>query len=199
MVKPFIPMDAFPEPSWITPNTISTTLVASTPFARCEIHKVKTESGAIINDWLWTDEREHVNILVHLKDENKYLLFRQMKYGLDKPSLALIGGLFNQGEGPLECATRELLEETGLKAEMIYLGKYRVQVNRGGGLLHAYLAKNAVLDKDHKLKSDDYEKQEIVKVTKNELTQLALDGQIGEAQWAATAALGLLYQYQSLA
>lgn len=56
--------------------------MASTPFARFEIHKVKTETGVIINDWLWTDERSHVNILVHLKESDKFLLFHQMKYGL---------------------------------------------------------------------------------------------------------------------
>lgn len=63
-------------------------LVTSTPFARFEIHKVKTESGVIVNDWLWVDERSHVNILVHLKDEDKYLLFKQKKYGLDKVSVS---------------------------------------------------------------------------------------------------------------
>ncbi len=89
-------------------------MVTSTPFARFEIHKVKTESGAIVNDWLWTDERSHVNILVHLKDSNKYLLARQKKYGLDREYLALVGGLFNEGETAIECAKRELLEETGL-------------------------------------------------------------------------------------
>ena len=132
--------------------------ITSTPFARFEIHKVKTESGAIINDWLWTDERSHVNILVHLKAENRYLLFHQKKYGLERPYYAAVGGLFDVGDTPMGCANRELLEETGLEAEMAYLGRYRVQVNRGGGILHAFYAKNAVPSKNKKA-SDDYEKQ----------------------------------------
>lgn len=132
--------------------------MTSTPFARFEIHKVKTESGAIINDWLWTDERSHVNILVHLKAENRYLLFHQKKYGLERPYYAAVGGLFDIGDTPMGCANRELLEETGLEAEMTYLGRYRVQVNRGGGILHAFYAKNAVPSKNKKA-SDDYEKQ----------------------------------------
>ncbi len=89
-------------------------VVTSTPFARFEIHKVLAENGKVINDWLWTDERSHVNILVHLKDSDKYLVFKQKKYGLDREYLALIGGLFNEGETAIECAKRELLEETGL-------------------------------------------------------------------------------------
>ena len=61
-----------------------------------------TDSGIIVDDWLWTDERSHINILVHLKNENKYLLFKQKKYGLEREYYALIGGLFNEGETGLE-------------------------------------------------------------------------------------------------
>lgn len=58
-----------------------------------------------------------MNILIHLKEEDKYLLFYQKKYGLEKEYYALVGGLFNDGETGIECATRELLEETGLEAQ----------------------------------------------------------------------------------
>jgi 8-oxo-dGTP pyrophosphatase MutT (NUDIX family) len=195
--SPVVPMVEFPEPAWRTPETLAVTTVASTPFARFEIHKVKTESGAIINDWLWTDERAHVNILVHLKNEDKYLLFYQKKYGLTRPHYAAIGGLFDVGDTPDGCAKRELLEETGLQAEqMIYLGAYRVQVNRGGGILHAFLAKNSVKSPVHK-HSDDYEKQEKKLLSRKELIDIALEGKIGEAQWLATIALGLLYEENS--
>jgi ADP-ribose pyrophosphatase len=189
-----VPFDPFPEAPWRTPNTISARTVTSTPFARFEIHKVKTESGAIVNDWLWTDERAHVNILVHLKAENKYLLFRQRKYGLTKEYYAAIGGLFDIGDTPEGCARRELLEETGLDAEeLVNLGAYRVQVNRGGGILHAFYAKNCVKSDKYK-KSDDYEKQSKVLLSKDELVDVALSGEIGEAQWLATIALGLLHE-----
>ena len=189
-----IPMENFPEPSWKTEGTLAVRTVASTPFARFEIHKVRTENGVIVNDWLWTDERSHVNILVHVKKENKYLLFRQKKYGLDKKYYAVLGGLFNIGEGPIECAQRELLEETGLEPEqLVNLGKYRVQVNRGGGFLHVFLAKNCV-PSEVSGHSEDYEKQEPILLTRTELLKATLTGQIGEAQWVACVALGLLYE-----
>jgi ADP-ribose pyrophosphatase len=128
-----------------------------------------------------------VNILVHLKEEDKYLLFKQKKYGLDKTYYAVIGGLFNVGEtSGHTCAKRELLEETGLEAEeLVDLGKYRVQVNRGGGILYAYLAKNCVVSKNKK-PSDDYEKQTAVKLTREELIKVALNGEVGEAQWVSS-------------
>ena len=141
-----------------------------------------------------------------LKNEDKYLLFRQLKYGLERPYLALVGGLFNENESALDCAIRELLEETGLIAEeMINLGRYRVQVNRGGGILNAFLARNAVPKDGHNtfhqlLSSEqggDYEKQTVVKLTLNEVIDYALKGEIGEAQWTAVAALGVLYQQKN--
>lgn len=61
-----IPMENFPEPPWRTASTLGAITVASTPFARFEVHQVRTESGVIVNDWLWTDERSHVNILVSM-------------------------------------------------------------------------------------------------------------------------------------
>jgi len=189
-----IPMDAFPEAPWRTEQTLAVRTVTSTPFARFEIHKVKTESGAIVNDWLWTDERSHINMLVHLKAEDKFLLFHQRKYGLEKPYYAAVGGLFNAGETSTVCARRELLEETGLEAEeLVDLGRYRVQVNRGGGILYAFYAKNAVPSK-HRKASDDYESQEKRLLTREELIKVALAGEIGEAQWLATIALGLVYE-----
>jgi hypothetical protein len=61
-----IPMEEFPEEPWRTPSTLGARTVVSTPYARFEVHQVKTESGVVVNDWLWTDERSHVNILVRI-------------------------------------------------------------------------------------------------------------------------------------
>lgn len=188
---------SFPEAPWIVEGaTLDRKVVAETPFARFEVHKVRAETGEVVNDWLWVDERSHVNILVHVKSENKYMLFLQKKYGLKEPKLAVIGGLFNSGiETAEQCAERELLEETGLEAEtMVHLGSYRVQVNRGGGILHAFLARNAFRSSRIAAKDPDYEKQDVRLMTSSELVQAALNGDVGEAQWVATVALGLLHE-----
>ena len=70
-----------------------------------------------------------MNVLVH-KEENKYLLYRQTKYGLEKESLAVLeGSLIRRRQGNIvQGVVTELVAE-----EMKFLGKYRVQVNRGGG------------------------------------------------------------------
>jgi 8-oxo-dGTP pyrophosphatase MutT (NUDIX family) len=196
-------LDPFPEPRWHTANTLAARTVVSTAFARFEVHRVIRPDGSVASDWLWTDERAHVNILVHLKVENKYLLFLQSKYGLESERFATVGGLFNRGENASACATRELLEETGLKAEqLVPLGPpqgLRVQADRGGGLLYPFLARNCVLSsKQPALKSDDYERQRVRKLSLAELEAVLLSGGggrgIGEAQWLATAALGVLHE-----
>lgn len=192
-----IPMEQFPEPAWRTANTISARTVASTKFSRFEIHKVRTESGEIVDDWLWTDERSHINVLVHLKAEDKYMLFRQKKYGLERDYYATVGGLFDPGDTPEGCARRELREETGLEAgSLVSLGRYRVQVNRGGGTLYAFLAKDCVPAGERE-EGHDYERQEVHKLSREELIRVALAGEIGEAQWAAAVALGILHEEHS--
>lgn len=195
---PAIPMDPYPEEDWRQPNTLAVRTVASTPFARCEVHRVRAENGAIIDDWIWEDERSHVNIVVHLKESDKYLIMKQNKYGFRGPKLAIVGGLFNAGDTPRSCAERELLEETGLEAaEMIDLGAYRVQANRGGGILHAFLARNCVPSSKHLNDfENDYEKMEVRKLTRSELLTELLGHKFGEAQHAGAVALAMLWESQ---
>ncbi|CAN0196482.1 unnamed protein product, partial [Ectocarpus fasciculatus] len=185
----------FPEAPWVSSRTLGRRTVVASPFARFEVHHVQQEDGTVARDWLWTDERAHVNILVHLKAENKYLIFKQTKYGLHGQKYATVGGLFNPGESPEECARRELLEETGLRAEaLVSLGGYRVQADRGGGVLHVFLARNCVpAPMVDRLKSDDYEKQTIEKKSLEDLIAVIRSGNVGEVQWLATLALGALY------
>ena len=193
---PAVPMQPYPEEDWRQPNTLAVRTVASTPFARFEVHRVRAENGQIIDDWLWEDERSHVNIVVHTKENNKYLVMKQNKYGFRGPKLAVVGGLFSDKDTPEQCATRELLEETGLQAgELVYLGEYRVQANRGGGILHAYLARDCVKS-THSAKpfEQDYEKQEVQFLSREELQTRLLSHEFGEAQHAGVVALALLQE-----
>jgi hypothetical protein len=42
-----IPMKEFPEPQWRTPATLAVRTITSTPFARFEIHKVRTGDNKV--------------------------------------------------------------------------------------------------------------------------------------------------------
>jgi 8-oxo-dGTP pyrophosphatase MutT (NUDIX family) len=64
-----------------------------------------------------------VNIIALTKEE-QIVLIQQYRHGTQEITLEIPGGMVDEGEEPLECAKRELLEETGFTArEFIYLGK----------------------------------------------------------------------------
>ena len=184
--------DNFQGEAWRTDQTISATTIAETKFARCEKHSVRTATGKVIDDWLWFDEANAVNVLVQ-KSDGDFALFNQIKYGIPKPTLALLGGMLESNETPLEAAKRELLEELSLtSSDWIFLGTYRVAANRGGGYISCFLAKMCVRS-SQKAVDDDLEVRDVVTVSQTRLKQLLLSGEIGEVKWAATAALALLH------
>jgi hypothetical protein len=106
-------MEPFIGANWQTTQTVAVRTLASTRFARCQLHTVKTEKGHIVDNWLWMDESPHINVLVHMAAENKFMLFRQRKYGLDREYLSVLGGMFERDESAMQCARRELLEVRG--------------------------------------------------------------------------------------
>mmetsp|Transcript_45893 Transcript_45893/g.111169 ORF Transcript_45893/g.111169 Transcript_45893/m.111169 type:complete len:310 (-) Transcript_45893:2749-3678(-) len=181
---------------WNPGKTLEVKTLYETSFARFQIHKVKAGKN-VIDDWLWCDEMDHVNVLVQESKTGKFVIFRQTKYGNPgPPTLAVVGGMVEPGETPLEAARRELMEELQLEStDWVSMGQYRAAVNRGGGYTHTFLAKNAAVAADHNIKvkgQADLERQDIVKCTQEELLQYVLDGKFGEIKWTATVALSLL-------
>ncbi len=61
--------------------------------------------------------------VVALTDEGKFIFVRQHRLGTDEETLETPAGLIEPGEDPLVAAERELLEETGHRAERIVLMK----------------------------------------------------------------------------
>jgi ADP-ribose pyrophosphatase YjhB (NUDIX family) len=144
---------------WKEGVTQSVQTLYETPFARFQIHKVQLGDTAstIINDWLWYDESDNINVLVERAEDGKFLVLEQTKYGIDGSTYAVVGGLIEteikqqqqqqQGEGgesPLQAAQRELQEELGMVAtNWVELGAYRAAANRGGGTTYTFLARQA--------------------------------------------------------
>jgi ADP-ribose pyrophosphatase YjhB (NUDIX family) len=151
---------------WKEGITQSVQTLYETPFARFQIHQVQLgdTTNTIINDWLWYDESDNINVLVERAEDGKFLVLEQTKYGIDGLTYAVVGGLIETaieqqqgggggGESPLQAAQRELQEELGMVAtNWVELGAYRAAANRGGGTTYTFLARQAADSKNNKNK-----------------------------------------------
>ena len=194
LARPQLHTGKFPGDPWRTNLTVDAIELVNTKWLRIEAHRVRTPEGdRIMDDWIWIDEQDQVNVLVRLRDTGKYVVYRQSKYGMRFPTLATVGGLVESGETPHQAASRELLEEMGMVAEkLVFLGKYRVHANRGDGHVSCFLAEG-VAPAAARAESDDLEAQQWVHMDRGELMRALLAGEFQEVKWTATVALAMLH------
>lgn len=159
------------------------------PWLVVERHWVELPDGRIIPNWTWVITPDYVNVVV-LTEAGQYLCFRQRKYGVPAPMLALVGGYIKPGEDPLAAAQRELREETGyISEDWVELGHFLVDPNRGVSTGHLYLTRQArqVCMPD----SDDLEEQEVRLLSRGELENALEQGEFKILAWAAAVAFAL--------
>lgn len=172
------------------------TVLYTGPFLTVEMHHIQLPDGRILSDWPWIITPDFVNVLVETGD-GRFPVFRQTKYAVAGETFAPVGGYIEPGEDPLAAAQRELREEMGFEAlDWIPLGQYAADGNRGNGVAHLYLARNArrITDldvADAAPVSDDLEEQELVMLDRVALEAALDSGQFRVVPWAAVVALGL--------
>ncbi|MCX7669829.1 MAG: NUDIX hydrolase [Anaerolineae bacterium] len=187
-----------PEPNHSTPlftpwKTLDRrTILDCGKFLKVEMHTVELPNGRVIDDWAWVIAPDFINVVAETT-EGDYLCFRQTKYAVEGPSLAVVGGYIEPGEEPLAAARRELREETGYEAtEWRALGTYPVEANRGVQTAHLFLARGA-----HRVGepiADDLEEQQIIRLSRAEMARALVAGEFKVLAWAAAVALALLAQ-----
>jgi 8-oxo-dGTP pyrophosphatase MutT (NUDIX family) len=112
-------------------------------------------------------------------DNSDTMLVRQWRHAWDESSWEVPAGTFNEGEDPLECARRELAEETGLlAARYTSLG-----VVHGAAMLtgraHMFLAE-AITESDRS--PETYEQDmELLRLPFVEALEAALNGHIAHS------------------
>ncbi len=107
------------------------------------------------------------------------MLVRQWRHAWDQSSWEVPAGTFNEGEAPLDCAHRELAEETGLRARrMVSLGTVRGAAILAGRA-HLYLAEDLT---EAERSPETYEQDmEVRRLPFAEATEAALGGAIMHA------------------
>lgn len=118
--------------------------------------------------------------IVALTDDGRICLVRQYRAALDRVTVEIPAGKLDPGEDPLECARRELTEETGMVAERIaYLTTIATSVGFADELIHLYMATGL------SFAGSDPDADEFINVDLVELGQLVdavLDGRIEDAK-----------------
>ncbi len=161
------------------------------PWLRVEYHTVELPDGRIFPEWTWIKTPDYINVVIETEN-GQFLCFRQRKYGVPEPMLALVGGYIEPSEAPLATAQREMREETGyISDEWVDLGSYLVDPNRGVATGYLFLARNA--HKAYPIKSDDLEEQEILFLSREELDQALTRREFKILAWACAVSLALRY------
>ena len=178
--------------SWKTHSR--TTVLNHSKFLTVESRVVEAPGGQMIENWPWVIARDFVNV-IPITAEGNILVFRQGKYGFEGESIAPVGGYMEPGEEPESAARRELLEEMGYAAgEMIPLVTTLVSPNMGFATGHVFLARQ--ISYQGEFPSDDLEEQTLVELTREELEQALLAGQIKVTSWYAAFAGTLLWLHR---
>ncbi len=120
-------------------------------------------------------------VVVPVKDDGKIILISQYRYPHNKVVLELPAGKLEKGEDPLDCATRELTEETGYTSKNISkLGKIFTTPGFCDEVLHIYLAKD--LTAGNHAREEGEEGMEIFELSLDEIDKKIKSGEIVDAK-----------------
>ncbi|MFV0497040.1 MAG: NUDIX domain-containing protein [Candidatus Fimivivens sp.] len=108
--------------------------------------------------------------VVAFDEQGKLLMVRQYRYPVGQEMLELPAGKIDPGETPLQCAMRELQEETGYKAEkLMLLGRLYPAAAYDVEMVHLYYAQGLTavqqqLDEDEILSVEHVDFDEAVRM-----------------------------------
>jgi ADP-ribose pyrophosphatase len=131
--------------------------------------------------------------IVALNEKKEVFLVRQYRYPVGKELLEIPAGKIEDGEEPLQCAQRELAEETGLRAERWQLlCSFYSTPGFTSEKMYLFLARDLNQEGQH---PDEDEFVQVVKVPLDEALTMLWRGEICDAK----STVGLLATHYLLA
>jgi 8-oxo-dGTP pyrophosphatase MutT (NUDIX family) len=141
-----------------------------------EEQRVELGSGHVIDCFHLIKAPSWTAVLCVTEDDD-VVLVRQYRHGIAGESLELPAGVIEPSEPLLDCAKRELLEETGYAAERwVKLVSFSTEPSRHTTRAHFFCATGA--RRVAELSLDESEQVEVVLVPKRELLPLIERGEI---------------------
>ncbi|MGN0148656.1 MAG: NUDIX domain-containing protein [Clostridia bacterium] len=120
--------------------------------------------------------------VIAVDDEGKVFMVSQYRIAAKSMMLEIPAGKLEYGEDPLECGKRELIEETGYKAEeFIHLGAYYATPGYCEEVLNIYLAKGLEFVGQH---LDEGEFLNVSRHSLDELYEMVMNNEIYDAKTA---------------
>ncbi len=111
-------------------------------FQVSRVHTRSPRTGQV-HPFFRIDASDWVNV-VPLTRAGEVVMVRQYRHGSDEVTLEIPGGMVDSGEEPAQAAARELIEETGFRAEEIVpLGVVNPNPALFGNRLHVFAAPGA--------------------------------------------------------
>jgi len=135
---------------------------------------------------------EWVNVIPITK-EKEVILVEQYRYGIEKPTLEIPGGMVDPGEEPLPAIKRELVEETGYQSQnWSSLGKVSANPAIMTNFTHLFVAEDCEFVGVQESKEDVHERINVHTKPLDEFLDLVDDGTIHHTIVLAAVARYLL-------
>ncbi|MFN3693822.1 MAG: NUDIX hydrolase [Ignavibacterium sp.] len=123
-------------------------------------------------------------VVIPIKDDGKIILVKQFRYPLQKTLIELPAGKLDANEDPLNCAVRELEEETGYKANHFEkLGAIYTAPGYCTEILHVYKA-TSLIPGNHN-REEGEQGMELLELSPDEIKEKIISGEINDAKTIA--------------
>lgn len=123
-------------------------------------------------------------VVIPIKDDGKIILVKQFRYPLQKTLIELPAGKLDANEDPLNCAVRELEEETGYKANNFEkLGSIYTAPGYCTEILHIYKAIGLVPGNHNREEGE--QGMELLELSLDEIKEKIISGEINDAKTIA--------------
>lgn len=157
---------------------------------RFRVDTVELANGKTFKPFVF-EFRSWANIVALTKD-NKVVLVKQYRHGVQESLLELPGGVVEDEENPLAGAARELMEETGYSTgKIVEVGRLYPNPAIQHNTLYCYLATDVELTGEQEL--DEAEDIEVHLVPLDELIEMTREGRFIHALHVAVLFIALMH------
>lgn len=124
-------------------KTLSEKRVIDSPHLRIRDEVVQLPGGEVL-DHYFINESMGWSCIFCVTVEGRVILNRQYKHGIGRRVLELPAGMIEPEETPLDCARRELCEETGYLADHFeHVRSFIIDPSGNTGMMHLFCCENA--------------------------------------------------------